>query len=105
MHLTYDAKPRFFVLYRHNLLQEEVRVQLHKLVAEGILEPVHVSQNSIECATPRVIVMKSNERVRICEDFPATINPCVIKDDYALLRFDDLAADLLEVNISQKLIL
>lgn len=45
-------------------------------------------------ATPPIIVMKSNGRVRMCGDFSVTINPHVINADYPLPRFEDLAAKL-----------
>lgn len=75
-------------------LQESVRVEIQRLLNEGVLEPVDTTTTPITWATPVVVAIKSNGSVRICGDFRVTINPHVQQNQYPLPLFEDLAAKL-----------
>nr|XP_022910195.1 uncharacterized protein K02A2.6-like [Onthophagus taurus] len=75
-------------------LQDQVAAELQRLVKEGVLEPVDTTNQSISWASPIVVVMKSNGKVRLCADFKVTINRFVQMDDYPLPRFEDITAKL-----------
>ena len=72
-------------------MKTEVEKELQRLVQEGILEPVELS----EWAAPIVTVLKKDRSgVRICGDFRQTVNPVSRLDRYPIPRVEDLLATL-----------
>ena len=72
-------------------MKVEVEKELQRLVHEGILEPVQLS----EWAAPIVTVLKKDRcGVRICGDFRQTVNPVSQLDQYPIPRIEDLLATL-----------
>lgn len=57
-------------------------------------EDVNTLDTKIEWASPIVIYIKTNGKIRICSDFRVTINPYVQVDDYSLPRFEEIIAKL-----------
>ena len=53
---------------------------------EGILESVKRNV----WATPLVIILKSEHKLRVCGDFKITINRCVETKTYPLLATEDI---------------
>ena len=70
---------------------DKVEKELHRLVQEGMLEPVEHS----EWASPIVAVLKPDKQsVRIYSDFKQTVNPVSKLDRYPILEVEDLFAKL-----------
>ena len=68
-----------------------MEADLDHRVAEGMLEPVQLS----EWAAPIVVVLKNDKTsVRICRDFRQTINPVSKLDKYPIPKVEDLFATL-----------
>ena len=96
-----NARPRFWkarsVPYAYRGLVEE---ELNRLVQEGILEPVEMS----DWASPIVPVLKSDGKsVRVCGDFKQTVNPVCKLDRYPIPRIEDLFATLRGGKVFSKL--
>ena len=71
-------------------IQEKLKRRLEQHVKEGYLRPVSNS----DWATPVVPVMKPDGEIRICGDYPMTINPVMVLDSYPLPLIQDLFAKL-----------
>ena len=73
--------------------------ELHKLVSDGGIEPVHFA----EWVTPIVPVLKSDKTsVRICGDLKVTANRVSKLDHYPIPKIKDLFAKLADgKNVSQ----
>ena len=69
-------------------LRSKVEDEPKRLVAEGTVEPVQLS----EWATPIVSVMKSNGKCRICGDYKTTINNVSRLDNYPIPKTKYLLA-------------
>ena len=68
-----------------------VGMELDRLVADGILEPVQYDN----WASPIVPMLKSDgTSVRVCCDFKATVNPVSALDHYPIPKVEDLFATL-----------
>ena len=90
-HVSAGAKPRFYrprsIPYA---LRSRVDQALEKLVAEGVVEAVKVS----EWAAPIVSVMKSDGSIRVCGDYKLTRNQVALVDTYPLPLVQDIFASL-----------
>ena len=87
-----NAKPKYCkarpIPYAVKAKLEE---ELDRLVAQGTLEPVQMS----EWASPIVPVVKPNEKsVHICGDFKQTVNPVAKLDRYPIPKAEDLFVKL-----------
>ena len=96
-----NARPRFWkarsVPYAYRGLVEE---ELNRLVQEGILEPVEMS----DWASPIVPVLKSDGKsVCVCGDFKQTVNPVCKLDRYPIPKIEDLFANLRGGKVFSKL--
>ena len=92
IHVNPDATPRFCkarsVPYA---MREKVEEELKRLVGEGTLELVQVT----DWATPIVLVLKADKSsVRKCGDFRQTVNPVSKLDRYPIPKVEDLFAML-----------
>ena len=69
----------------------KVEEELHRLVQEGILEPIQFA----DWAAPIVPVWKKDkESVRVCGDFKLTVNKVARLDRYPIPQIEDLLAKL-----------
>ncbi|CAB0007785.1 unnamed protein product, partial [Nesidiocoris tenuis] len=75
-------------------VQDAVAKELDRLVAEDILEVVDPTITPIEWASPIVVAVKANGKIRICADFKITINPFIHSDPHPLPTFEDLVTKL-----------
>ena len=64
----------------------EVEIELHKLETHGVIKKTDKSS----WASPIVVVPKSDNAVRICGDYKATINQSVEDEPYVLPTTQDL---------------
>ena len=91
IHITPEAMPVFCrartVPYA---LREKIEEEISRLQDQGIIEPVRFS----DWAAPVVPVVKSDGRIRLCEDYKVTINRASKIDKYPLPRIDDLLTTL-----------
>ncbi|XP_049268704.1 uncharacterized protein K02A2.6-like [Rhipicephalus sanguineus] len=71
-------------------LRKAVSAEIDRLVQQGILSPVSVS----EWAAPVVPVVKKNGDIRLCGDFKLTVNPATHLEQYPLPKVDDIFAAL-----------
>ena len=72
-------------------MRSKVNAELDRLVAEGIIEAVPIS----DWAAPIVPVLKQDKSsVRICGDFRLTVNKAVKLDRYPIPKIEDLFAKL-----------
>ena len=71
-------------------LRGKVELELQRLVEQGVIEPVEVS----EWAAPIVPIVKPDGTVQICGDYRLTINRTAKPDTYPLPRVEDLFATL-----------
>ena len=91
IYLKDDVEPKFCkprpVPYA---LKDRIEQELDRLVQEGILEPVEVS----EWAAPIVPIVKNDQSIRICGDYKVTVNQASKLDNYPIPKADDLFATL-----------
>ncbi|XP_046406357.1 uncharacterized protein K02A2.6-like [Ischnura elegans] len=71
-------------------LLNRVSSEIDRLVHEGILVPVKVS----EWATPTVNVEKRDGTIRMCGDYSSTVNPNCLRDVYPLPTIDEVLGKL-----------
>eukprot|EP00731_Ephydatia_muelleri_P017107 Em0010g205a len=71
-------------------IKEKIEKELNKLVQEGILQPVELS----EWAAPIVPVVKPDQSIRICGDFRLTVNQALETERYPLPKIEDILASL-----------
>ncbi|KAL5481688.1 hypothetical protein EMCRGX_G021912 [Ephydatia muelleri] len=71
-------------------IKEKIEKELNKLVQEGILKPVELS----EWAAPIVPVVKPDQSIRICGDFRLTVNQALETERYPLPKIEDILASL-----------
>ena len=72
-------------------MHSKVEEELHRLVQEGILEPIQYA----DWAAPIVPVWKKDkESVRVCGDFKLTVNKVACLDRYPIPHIEDLLAKL-----------
>ena len=64
--------------------------EIDRLVGEGILKPVEFS----EWAAPVVPVLKSDNTIRLCGDYKATVNQVSHLEQYPLPTLEDISAKL-----------
>ncbi|XP_054283635.1 uncharacterized protein K02A2.6-like [Macrosteles quadrilineatus] len=83
-------KPRPVPFALHSATSKE----LDRLVSSGVLEPVDPATTPILCASPLVVVPKSNGEVRLCADFKVSINPHLIDDEYCIPTFEETVLKL-----------
>ena len=67
-------------------LHSALEVKLNRMQLEGILESVKRNV----WATPLVIVLKNDDKLRLCGDFKITISQCVETKTYPLLATEDI---------------
>ena len=95
VHIDPTARPKVFAARPVPFpMRKAVEAELDRLTSEGILEPVDPMVTPIEWASPIVIAMKTNGTVRICGDFKVTVNPHIIRDNYPLPHFEEIATKL-----------
>eukprot|EP00731_Ephydatia_muelleri_P017061 Em0010g159a len=75
-------------------IKEKIEKELNKLVQEGILQPVELS----EWAAPIVPVVKPDQSIRICGDFRLTVNQALETERYPLPKIEDILASLAGVS-------
>ena len=81
-------------------LRDRVEKELNRLVDEGTLETVEVS----DWASPIISVLKPDKvNVRICGDFKQTVNPVSTLDKYPIPKVEDLFATLAGGKIFSKI--
>ena len=68
------------------VLHPALEVKLNRMQLEGILESVKRNV----WATPLVIVLKSDGKLRVCDDFKITINQCMETKTYPLPATEDI---------------
>lgn len=71
-------------------LKGKVEEELDRLQNRGVLEPV---ENS-DWATPLVVVMKPNNKIRLCGDYRITLNPVLEQVYYPLPRIEYIFENL-----------
>jgi hypothetical protein len=71
-------------------LQDKLQQEIQRLEAEGIVYPVEYSQ----WASPTVLVLKSDGRIRICGDYKIGVNSQMETIEYALPKVEDIFAKL-----------
>lgn len=80
-------------------LQDKVNAELDRLLKEGIIDPIEVS----DWAAPIVPVLKSDRTfARICGDFRMTINPVSKSDSYPIPKVEDIFATLTKGKLFSK---
>ena len=67
-------------------LHPALEVELNRMQLEGILESVKRNV----WATPLVIVLKNDDKLRVCGDFKIIISQCVETKAYPLLATEDI---------------
>ena len=86
-----DASPKYFkarpVPYA---LRGRIEVELDRLIAEGIIQPVQSS----DWAAPIVPVVKPDGTIRICGDYKITVNRVSKLAKYPIPKTEDLLATL-----------
>lgn len=83
-----DATPRFSKAYEvPYALIDKFEKELSEHVKQGILKPVSYS----DWASPLVPVKKPDGGLRICGDYKATLNPCLLTDQYPLPVFSEMS--------------
>ena len=91
IYLKDDVEPKFCKpLPVPYALKDRIEQELDRLVQEGILEPVEVS----EWAAPIVPILKNDQSIRICGDYKVTVNQASKLDNYPIPKADDLFATL-----------
>ncbi|XP_018359708.1 PREDICTED: uncharacterized protein K02A2.6-like [Trachymyrmex cornetzi] len=83
------------LLTRHDIpvplaLEEQLSVELDRLVENAILTPVDIS----EWAAPIVVARKPNGKIRICADYSTGLNNALDADDYPIPNIEDILAKL-----------
>ena len=66
-------------------LKNKVDVEIDRLLAEKIIEPVEIS----EWAAPVVPILKKDETIRLYGDYKATVNKVASVDTYPIPKIDD----------------
>ncbi len=61
-------------------LREKVGQELDKLEKSGVIEKIPFA----DWAAPIVVVPKTDDRIRICDDYKVTINPALNVEQYPL---------------------
>lgn len=91
--LKKDAQPVFLKAWKtpFNMLKM-IKDELDKLVAKSVLTKV----NSSNWVTRIVPVKKSQNRVRVCDDYKQTVNPNLVVERHPLANVDELFASLTE---------
>lgn len=89
-----SAQPRIFKPRSVPIaFKRAVNAELDRLVADDVLEPINVMETPIEWASPLVIDIKKNGKVRICADFKVTINRYIKKQLHPLPHLSEVAND------------
>ena len=78
---------------------DTINEELDKLINQGVIKKVDFS----EWATPIVVVMKSNDKVRICGDYRLTVNPQLMVQHHPIPRVEELFARMNGCQIFSKL--
>jgi hypothetical protein len=87
-----DVQPKIFKPRSVPIaLKRAVNAELDRLVASDILEPINVMETPIEWASPIVIDIKKNGKVRVCADFKVTINRFIKKQLHPLPTLNEIA--------------
>jgi hypothetical protein len=81
-------------------MRDKVSAELDRLVQEGTLEPVEIS----DWAAPIVTLVKSDmTSVRICGDFSVTVNPVSKLDLYPIPKVEDIFGTLTKGKVFSKI--
>lgn len=89
--LKSNSVPTFLKSYNiPYALKDEVREKIQRLVFTNVLKPINYS----ECASPIVVVRKSDGTIRISADFKSTVNPQTDTDRYPIARIEDIFYNL-----------
>ena len=95
IHLKHSAEPKIFRPRRVPFaLQGAIEKEIDRLVSSDILEPVDPTITPIEWASPLVVSVKSNGKIRLCGDFKVTINKFIHSDHHPIPTFEYLVAKL-----------
>ena len=78
---------------------DAVNEALNRLSNQGVIKNVDFS----EWATPIIVVMKSNDKVRICGDYRLTVNPQLMVQHHPIPRVEELFARMNGSKIFSKL--
>ena len=91
IHLKENAQPKFCKARPIPYAQKQkVETELDRLVREGILNPVDVS----EWATPIAPIKKADNSLRLCGDYKITVNRESKLDHYPIPKVEDLFAEM-----------
>ena len=91
IHVPENTKPLYFrARPLPYALKNNVDVEIDRLLAVKIIEPVEIS----EWAAPVVQILKKDETIRRCGDYKVTVNKVASVDTYPIPRIDDLYAKL-----------
>ena len=91
IHVPENTKPLYFrARPLPYALKNKVDVEIDRLLAEKIIEPVEIS----EWAAPVVSILKKDETIRLCGDYKVTVNKVVSVDTYPIPRIDYLHSNL-----------
>ena len=87
IHVPDNTKPLYFrARPSPYALKNKVDVEIYRLLAEKIIEPVEIS----EWAAPVVPILKRDETIRLCGYYKVTVNKVASVDTYPIPRIDDL---------------
>ena len=78
---------------------DAVNEEMDRLINQGVIKKVDFS----EWATPIVVVMKSNDKVRICGHYRLTVNPQLMVQHHQIPRVEELFARMNGCKIFSKL--
>ncbi|XP_054277232.1 uncharacterized protein K02A2.6-like [Macrosteles quadrilineatus] len=80
------------------VLRPAVKEEIDRLMQDGVLEKIDPTLKNISWASPIVVAIKPNGKVRICWDFKCTINPFISSVQHPLPRFEDIMMQLQDGN-------
>ncbi|MEL7307217.1 MAG: RNase H-like domain-containing protein [Pseudomonadota bacterium] len=71
-------------------MRQEISDELDKLQKKGVISPIKFAS----MASPVVWVRKSNNALRLCADFKATLNPRIMNDSYPIPSIEQIFAGM-----------
>ncbi|KAK7574018.1 hypothetical protein V9T40_011209 [Parthenolecanium corni] len=93
IHLHKEAIPKLSSARSVPLaLRKPVEAEIDRLAYEDVWEPVDTLQTPIEWASPLVVTLRKNSKIRLCGDFKRTINPYILPQPYRLPTFEEVTA-------------
>ncbi|POS82328.1 hypothetical protein EPUL_005100, partial [Erysiphe pulchra] len=72
----------------------KVEEEIDRLLKENIIEPVDTINEPLEWASPVVVAVKPDGRIRLCADFKQTINPVIAMEHHPMPKFEEIAVKL-----------